>query len=97
MATVSDDLVERVALAIVEANNYGERAPSWRERSAARAAIEALSTPEFVLPLAEAMLRGKNVYVVELQTAAVALRDQRDELLELEDTLLDSYREAKGA
>ena len=61
MPTVSDELVERVADAIRESNNYGDSLPSWRDRMHARAAIAALSTPEFVLPLAEAMLRSKGV------------------------------------
>lgn len=73
MATASDELVERVAIAIGEDimrrindlfDNAEPKLPPDKEwvngegKAIARAAIAALSTPEFVLPLAEEMLRG---------------------------------------
>jgi hypothetical protein len=63
MPTVSDALVERVARAVFESRHttvWDNETNSLQEsyRIDARAAIAALSTPEFVLPLAEAMLRG---------------------------------------
>jgi hypothetical protein len=92
-----DELVERVADAIRESNNYGDSLPSWRDRMHARAAIAALSTPEFVLPLAEKMLREKRVYEVCLSSLGTSsLRGNDGVCKAIEDTLLDAYRAAKG-
>jgi hypothetical protein len=59
--------------------------------------LEALSTPEFVLPLAEKMLREKRVYEVCLSSLGTsALRSTDGVCLAIEDTLLDAYRAEKG-
>jgi hypothetical protein len=95
MSSVSDELVEKVAEALRSADGY-DRPVMWRDRMHARAAMAALSTPEFVLPLAEQMLREKRVYVVCLSSLGTsALRGTDGVCMAIEDTLLDAYREAK--
>jgi hypothetical protein len=70
---MDEQLVEKVAAAMHDADCDSAEAPAFSEQNdfyrdymiaQARAAIAALSTPEFVLPLAEEMLRsvGRNGY-----------------------------------
>ncbi len=98
MATVSDELVERVARAIyaVRHARWDDQRSAMQElyRAEARAAIAALSTPEFVLPLAEEMLRSKGVDEIGMEAHYVALCG--DYVSHVADTLLDAYRAAKG-
>lgn len=106
-----DELVGKVAKAICDArakytNELLDDASgdvSWasvdeNDMIAARAAIAALSTPEFVLPLAEQMLRDADVYDAVLMYAPkwTAIRDVRGLVVAERATLLDSYRAAKG-
>lgn len=115
MATVSDELVERVAHAIEEDitrrindlfDNAEPKLPPDKEwvngegKAIALAAIAALSTPEFVLPLAEEMLRGlrgtnkANPDVWFYSSHVLITRGMPDE--QSHSTLLDAYRAAKG-
>jgi hypothetical protein len=111
MSKIDEELVERVALLI--ADNRARCVRSWiddepssdfidpvedSDRECACAAIAALSTPEFVLPLAEEMLRA-------IGTQEVAFHKYPTETgvgyagsngMTVEDTLLGAYRAAKG-
>jgi hypothetical protein len=102
---MDEQLVDKVADAL-HVDNYGHGCAPLSEQaveyqvhvsSLARAAIAALSTPEFVLPLAEKMLRGKGVYEVCLSSLGTsAIRGTDGVCMAIEDTLLRAYRAAKG-
>lgn len=114
VATVSDELVERVARDLYTARyrkslEWENEPDEWRDmfRSQARAAIAALSTPEFVLPAAEEMLRAAKARWVHLHPSSIIVEHVRQPLPGGQqtgpgmrcadgDTLLDAYREAKG-
>jgi hypothetical protein len=114
MSKIDEELVERVALLI--ADNRARCVRSWiddepssdfidpvedGDRECASAAIAALSTPEFVLPLAEEMLRAVDATSVDFELTAyddmpVALFvGDNGNKTRLAAGLLDAYRAAK--
>jgi hypothetical protein len=96
MPMVSDELVQRVGdavcTALAEAIDLDALERKADRDHVSRAAIAALSTPEFVLPLAEAMLKELGVDEVGMDCRYVALRGKANVI---GGSLLAAYRAAE--